>query len=240
MYPRYKVKEAKYFLNQLRGFKLASEEFCFNFSALIPASRSVTFTIQKLYKHENGFEEEYGKLKDKLNIFPFAKELIEARNISEKEGHKVPVLVTTIIVSGTNNKLTYECDPLPDAENDVIRQVNFEYGNDDEGWIPAELPENKRKELYMSHYYNAVSRMAQSNDISINYGIKLYEKGSITSISEFYEGMDAFLSTLEEAIVDFERKWPSTSLFSKLVAPTTSKTSANLSLLAGIIPEKLN
>jgi hypothetical protein len=168
MYPRYKVKEARYFLHQLRGFKLASEEFCFNFSALISASRSVTFTIQKLYKHKEGFEEEYGKLKAKLQSFSFAKELIEARNVSEKEGHKVPVLITTIIESGTNNKLTYECDPLPDAENDVIRQINFEYGNDDEGWIPAELPENKRIELYTAHCHNAITRMAKSDLISAN------------------------------------------------------------------------
>jgi len=222
MYPKYKVKEAKYFLNQLQGFKLASEEFCFNFSALISASRSVTFTIQKLYKHEEGFEGEYEKLKDKLQLFPFAKDLIEARNVSEKEGHKVPVLVTTIIESGTNNKLIYECDPLPDAENDVIRKIIFEYGNDDEGWIPAGLQENERIELYKANYYKAIARIAQSDDTVTSYGIKLHEKGSVTSIDEFYEGMYAFLSTLEEAIVDFDHKWPSSSLFSKLITPTSN------------------
>lgn len=226
MYPKYKVKEARYFLNRLRGFKLASEEFCFNFSALISASRSVTFTIQKLYKHEEGFEEEYGKLKDKLQLFQFAKDLVEARNVSEKEGHRVPVLVITLTELGTNNKLTYECDPLPDAENDVIRKIIFEYGNDDEGWIPAVLPENERTELHTSYYYKAIARMAQTDDTVTSYGIKLHEKGDVTSIEGFYERMDAFLSTLEEGIVDFDRKWPSSSLFSKLTTPT-GKTSVN-------------
>lgn len=220
MYPKYKVKEARYFLDQLRGFKLASEEYCFNFSAFISASRSVTFTIQKLYKHEGGFEGEYGKLKEQLQSFPFAKDLIEARNVSEKEGHRVPVLVTTIIETGTNNKLIYECDPLPDAENDVIRKIMFEYGNDDGALIPAGLPENERIELKKANFYKAITRIAQSDNTVTSYGIKLHEKGSVTSIDEFYEGMYAFLSTLEAAIVDFDHKWPSSTLFSKFIAPS--------------------
>jgi hypothetical protein len=66
----------------------------------------------------------------------------------------------------------------------------------------------------------------KSDDTVTSYGIKLYEKGSVTSIDEFYEGMDTFLSTLEDAILDFDRKWPSTSLFSKFITPA-SQTSDN-------------
>lgn len=219
MYPLYKIKEARYFLEKLRELKPASEEFCFNFSALLSASRSVTFSMQKLYKHKEGFEEEYNKLKQNFELYPIAKELIEARNISEKEGHKVPILITTITEFETNNTLTYECDPLPNNENDVIRKIHFEYGNDDEGWIPGELPENKRAKLYTAYLYKAIARLIQSNTHTTSYGIKLYEKGCETTIDRFYEDMGSFLTILEKAAVDFDHRWSSPSLFSQFMTP---------------------
>lgn len=216
MYPLYKVKEAKYFMEQLRGIKIASEAFCFNFSALLSAARSITFTIQKLYKHQDGFELEYEKLREKLKLLPFAKEIVESRNVSEKEGHKVPLLITTTINLDTKDKITYECDPLPDDVNDVIRKIYFEYGNDIEGLIPADLAEEQKITLYMTQFHQTLKRMQESNNKATTYSIKLYEKGNDTTVDKFFEDMSRYLELLEEAACDYNSRCPSTTAFSGL------------------------
>ncbi|MDD2736717.1 MAG: hypothetical protein PHF56_22520 [Desulfuromonadaceae bacterium] len=217
MYPSYKIKEARYFLNELRGLKIASEEFCFNFSALLSATRSATFAMQSLYAHKEGYEEEYGKFQEKLKSLPFAREMLLARNISEKQGHKVPILITTLINLDTNDKLTYECDPLPHDANDVIRRVSFEYGDDKEGWIPADLPGEKRDDLYMAQLSNAIKRMTESSNTETTYGIKLLENGKYTTVEIFYDDTESLLTTLEETANSFELRWPSSSLFAGLI-----------------------
>lgn len=202
-------------MEQLRGFQLATEAFCFNFSAFLSAARSITFVIQKMYRHSEGFEAEYQILRERLREIPLANEIIESRNVSEKEGHRVPLLITTIIDLDTRDRISYDCDPLPDDVNDVIRRVEFERGSDKEGWIPAGLSEQEKTALYTNQFLEALRRMQECENKITTYGIKLHNKGTESSLENFFENMDAYLGLLEEATVSFDRLWPSSTVFNR-------------------------
>ncbi|MBC7108976.1 MAG: hypothetical protein H5T41_09395 [Methanomassiliicoccales archaeon] len=58
---RFKLNEAKYFLEQMKEHADSTEEFAYNLSAFLSAARSVTWIMQNEFKNVPGFEEWYSE-----------------------------------------------------------------------------------------------------------------------------------------------------------------------------------
>ena len=87
---RHKLREAEYFLSMMRQSFEDDNKFIFNLSAFLSASRSITWHMQKQYRHVNGFNEWYGKQETRMSQDMELKYLNDAR---VEDVHKKPVRV---------------------------------------------------------------------------------------------------------------------------------------------------
>src|SRR5438093_1558527 len=75
-----KLREAEFFLDQLRNTsRLSFEADCF-FSAFVSATRSVTFAMQASLKGVPGFKDWYDSAQKQLKTDPLAPFIVEIRN----------------------------------------------------------------------------------------------------------------------------------------------------------------
>lgn len=77
---RHKLQEAEYFLSKMKQTLEADNVFYYNHSAFVSAARSITYCMQKQYKHRNGFEEWYCPKQLKMIADPELKFLKKARD----------------------------------------------------------------------------------------------------------------------------------------------------------------
>lgn len=79
---RHKVREAEYFLGQMKQTFENADEFYWNLSAFFSAARSITFYMQEQYAHQDGFTEWYCqeqiKMKADLELSYLNKARVEA------------------------------------------------------------------------------------------------------------------------------------------------------------------
>ncbi len=64
---RQKLKETKYFLEQMRNYVEDPEKFAFNLSAFLSAARSVTFIMQSEFKSSPEFSGWYKEKQKEMN-----------------------------------------------------------------------------------------------------------------------------------------------------------------------------
>jgi hypothetical protein len=84
---REKLLEAQYFLQRMRENSSDRDAFKYNLSAFLSAARSVTFYMQKEFKHTPGFEEWYAAEQEVMRRDPLMTFFVEARNVSLKQQH---------------------------------------------------------------------------------------------------------------------------------------------------------
>jgi hypothetical protein len=84
---REKLLEAQYFLERMREKSSDRAAFKYNLSAFLSAARSVTFYMQKEFKHTPGFEEWYAAEQEVMRRDPLVPFFVEARNVSLKQQH---------------------------------------------------------------------------------------------------------------------------------------------------------
>lgn len=108
----YKVREAEYFLKEIRrrGSELNFEGVQFCASAFATASRSITFAIQASLKREAGFGDWYDSVQDLLKEDPLARFFRDYRNLTNKVGDNV----VGGGVGGPDGTLFFFFTPTPD------------------------------------------------------------------------------------------------------------------------------
>lgn len=117
----YKVQEAEYFLEQLKGFRMISAfyEVQFCASAFAAAARSITFAMQASLKGNLNFEDWYKRKQQILRNDPLAQFFNKFRTVTQHIGE-------SIVNSGTRSGgVSYyyftPCADLPDVpEQDVV------------------------------------------------------------------------------------------------------------------------
>lgn len=81
----FKVLEAHYFLEKMKGF-VVYPEINFLFSSFVSANRSITFCLQAVLKGLDGSEPWYATHQKNLKSDPTSSFFVEARNLSQKVG----------------------------------------------------------------------------------------------------------------------------------------------------------
>ena len=77
---RHKVREAQYFLSGMKQFFEDDDAFAYNLSAFLSAARSITWYMQKQYKHRQNFDEWHRQKQIKMSADPELRYLRDARN----------------------------------------------------------------------------------------------------------------------------------------------------------------
>jgi hypothetical protein len=85
-----KIGEADYFLEQLKRSQAMYEEFGYNLSAYVSATRSITFSLQAVMCHYPNFSEWYKPYQEKLRKNDLAKYFANLRNHLQKVGN-IPI-----------------------------------------------------------------------------------------------------------------------------------------------------
>nr|CBH38659.1 hypothetical protein BSM_21360 [uncultured archaeon] len=76
---RHKLQEAEYFLSKMEQTLEDDKEFYYNLSAFLAAARSITYYMQKQYRHRNGFSKWYCPKQIDMEADPELKYLNKAR-----------------------------------------------------------------------------------------------------------------------------------------------------------------
>ena len=90
-----KVREAEFFLEQLRASKRHSFNARCYFSAFVSAARSVSLALQTTMDGVDGFEPWYKSAQARLKTDPLAKFFVEVRNDSIHKGLN-PLAMATV------------------------------------------------------------------------------------------------------------------------------------------------
>ena len=175
MYTRLKLREAEFFWQRVLSAPNGSEERCFYLSAFLSAIRSTTFVMQSEYKTHPEFEATYPALQQKLQGNSVFSQLRDARNVSLKQGHKLPRLVTRYRGNQSGDEVVVEADPIPHHEN-AIRRVSISMGERDEQWVPADMPEDQRLGIGLMNAFKTLKAVLQNNP-RIDQALKLTEEG---------------------------------------------------------------
>jgi len=91
-----KLKEAEYFFEQMKKTFERDDEFKFNFSAFLSASRSITWCMQKQYAQIEGFECWYKKKQNEMRKDQELVYLNKAR-VEVLKKKSVPMVATRVI-----------------------------------------------------------------------------------------------------------------------------------------------
>jgi hypothetical protein len=124
---RQKFGEAVYFYNRMAANRPNVIVFPYYLSAFVSALRSVTFYMQKQYDKDSRFEAWYAQKQDEMRQDPVLRMLVDKRNIAL---HAEPF-----------DLYFYQSFNLPKRYGGVIETTHLDVrqGNDDEGWIWAEI-----------------------------------------------------------------------------------------------------
>lgn len=92
---RHKNKEADYFLSKMNEFFYDDAIFAYNLTAFLSAARSITWYMQKQYKHQKGFDEWYRQKQKEMSDDPELQYCRHARN-EDLKTESVPTVATRI------------------------------------------------------------------------------------------------------------------------------------------------
>ncbi|MBS0606935.1 MAG: hypothetical protein JSR57_08295 [Verrucomicrobia bacterium] len=140
MIPRAKMNlhQCQFHLNTMKKANNA-EEFEIGYAAFVMSSRTVTFVLQKEFKHRDHFNDWYIKKQNEMNDDKLFKFFIEQRNFIEKEGINALEFIMNInelqLSSGVNeNSEISSIEILPKGTFYLVNK-----GTPREDLIPAAL-----------------------------------------------------------------------------------------------------
>lgn len=115
---RRKVREAEYFLSIMKTKQVFKDDntFAYNLSAFLSAARSITWYMQKQYKHRQNFDEWHRQKQIKMSADPELHYLKKARNEDVK---------TEAILTGATRERSITADVrLVEAGTPLTEQAN--------------------------------------------------------------------------------------------------------------------
>jgi len=107
---RHKLREAEYFLHQTQHSFENDEEFYWNLNAFLSAARSITFYMQKQYRHEAGFAEWYCRHQIQMKADPELDYLNCAR---------VDTVHTEVVPTGTTREVSHAVHAFMNTEGSM-------------------------------------------------------------------------------------------------------------------------
>jgi hypothetical protein len=197
MYTRLKIQEAEFFWSNVFTATHGSKDKCFFLSAFLSAIRSTTFVMQSEYKSHPDFERVYPALRKKLadnNVFS---QLRDARNVSLKEGHKLPLLVTQYLGKKLGNILTIECDPIPSNEN-AIRKISVALAERNHLLLREDISEDEKISLIMLNMTEVIHEIV-SDPQSVTQSFKLLTSGVEYSLDDLDKHVKSGLADIWRA-----------------------------------------
>ena len=96
-----KVREAEFFLGQMKKTVNSPDEFRWNLSAFLSAARSVTWFLQSEFARTQGFKTWYGEKQEEMRKDPAMRFFVSKRNFSIKQASLTPRQAITVKASGT-------------------------------------------------------------------------------------------------------------------------------------------
>lgn len=207
MYAKTKLLEAKFFWEKFCLSKHHTNEYVFYFSAFSSAFRSITFALQSQFKRVEGFQPLYDEVLDFFKGMQLSKDLVETRNISLKQGSRVPIMVTISNNNETGDSFRFEADPVP-LDHDALRKTEVSFGENSMAKVSIDCDEKTKKEIYMSQLYFAIQRLNESKDVTTEYYLKLHENGHEISMNSLTEDVESSLEFLKNIIARFESLVP--------------------------------
>lgn len=203
MYAKTKLLEAKFFWEKFRQSKNHTNEYVFYFSAFSSSFRSITFAIQSQYKRFDGYQIIYDEVLEFFKGLQLSKDLVETRNISLKEGSKVPIMVTISRNNETGDSFRFEADPVP-IDLDALRKTEVFFAVNSMAEVSLDYDEKTKKEIYMSQLHFALKRMSKSKNVTTEYYLKLHEDGHEIPIDALDKEVGLALEFLGGVIERFE------------------------------------
>ena len=215
MYSQSKIEEAEFFLTKLELSEVTSAEFTFYFSATVSAFRSITFAFQKSYRANSGFEDLYKEYQEELKASRFASSLVQARNITQKQGSQVPITVYAVTNLDSGDSFRWELDSLPyGSHNYVGFEINRSKPSEGEevtGVIPCGMSERDMKAAASVVVVSLLRDLEETDNKSVECYIKLEPKGEDYSIGDFFARAKTLLSDMKRMMAVFECNWPTKS-----------------------------
>lgn len=116
---RQKLQEAEYFLSKMEEVFENDDFFSYNLSAFLSAARSITFHMQKQYKHQDGFNDWYCQKQKEMRADC---KLVYLNKARADEVHKKPVqTVATRQVNVTLSTIIADTDgTIPDVQAEQV------------------------------------------------------------------------------------------------------------------------
>ena len=204
MYAKNKLNEARFFWDKFREAKSHTNEYIFYFSAFSSAFRSITFSIQNQYKRLDGYEPLYDQVLAFFSSLRLSRDLVETRNISLKQGSRVPIMVTTAINEETGDKIRIEADPVP-VDPDALRKTELFFAEESMYMVDSKCDDEEKIKIYMSQAFSALVRMKQSKNITTTYHLKLCESGQEITMDDLNSEISRAFEFLDMIIGEFER-----------------------------------
>jgi hypothetical protein len=87
---QHKLEESKYFLDRTRENINSRKYFSFNLSAFLSSTRSVTWVMQKEFRHCNGFDKWYEDERTQMKKDPQCKFIVDKRDVTVHERTIMP------------------------------------------------------------------------------------------------------------------------------------------------------
>jgi hypothetical protein len=121
--PRIKIKICEHHLECLKGNLKNEIAVRAHLEIIFTFLRSATFSVQKICKHEKGFEEWWNKKREDMRSDEILLKVIDLRNITEKEGFELTDFGVKVITKvNRNGKVTNSIQP----SNIIINGYTFD------------------------------------------------------------------------------------------------------------------
>jgi|GEM_PF-3460460 len=197
MHSEAKRREAAFFLGQLKKSHHATDEFAYFLSAFVSAFRSVTFAMQSEYAGRSPLAAEtYSKLQTELKSDDFAKQMRDARNEQQKQGHTWPRLVFANINENSGAKVLFKSAPLP---NGFDSRRSIETVFPPENPVPLSGNDHEDLEAMLLGMWDAVTSLHDGAWRRELY-IQVHEHSEPMPASEFFAIALRWLDRFEEYI----------------------------------------
>jgi hypothetical protein len=121
IYAKEKLKEALYFLLQMRRYYVDRNEFIFNMNAFLNSARNVTFALQNEFSNNPHFQAWYSKKREEMGKDNLMKYFIDKRNASVKEKtlrHSLSLKVAYVIPKDERREIGYAERKISGDEKD--------------------------------------------------------------------------------------------------------------------------
>lgn len=214
-----KLDEARFFLERVARSGGDGQEFRFNMSALLSASRSVTWVLRTELSRQSGSSSTdwlQSRLADiESDIIPFAT-LANLRNVSQKEGNRLPRIVKEVPVGRENDVLAdiefrFELSDTTHINSEI--QIHFREGRAPHVDVEDDAEEHVVRKAHEEAMVAALGEVAETmktggmGELKFKgYALDDDPESPVLDFSELIAGFSTYLDTLGSMISDAERE----------------------------------